>query len=267
MKLNYLLMAFVFGLAGWGGVRAEEEPNEMPYEFLYELSQLAAANTQVVLTVKSKREDLRPEDLVFTIHSASRGDLTVRVDASGQLVDFPVSEELLVENPVLTINQPPGSVTLNLMTKIPSGKMGEYPGVAKMFDFIDRGLRLEENMVSYGALALLAGKYPAGLSADGGLDLQTSEEPELELRLNGSGDDHVHLMSGDQDVRMDPVNGLITITPSSLLDWRNSWIRFCPAFLAAWDVKHEDGSWVAMNEIEEHFKSAWAREREKAQAQ
>jgi hypothetical protein len=57
MKLNYLLIAFVFGLAGWGGVRAEEEPNEMPYEFLYELSQLAAANTQFVLTVKSKRED------------------------------------------------------------------------------------------------------------------------------------------------------------------------------------------------------------------
>jgi hypothetical protein len=57
MKLHFLMWVFALGLIAIDAVRAEEEPNEMPYEFLYELSQLAAANTQFVLTVKSKRED------------------------------------------------------------------------------------------------------------------------------------------------------------------------------------------------------------------
>src|ERR1700742_1757126 len=68
--------------------------------------------------VESKGHKLAPADTTLTIQSQN-GPINVPVSRDGAVEDFPISTELLAENPLVVSNKPKGSLDLALQIRIP----------------------------------------------------------------------------------------------------------------------------------------------------
>jgi hypothetical protein len=68
--------------------------------------------------VESKGHKLAPADTTLTIQSQN-GPINVPVSRDGAVGDFPISAELLAENPLVVSNKPKGSLDLALQIRIP----------------------------------------------------------------------------------------------------------------------------------------------------
>jgi hypothetical protein len=68
--------------------------------------------------VESKGHKLAPADTTLTIQSQN-GPINVPVSRDGSVQNFPISAELLAENPLVVSNKPKGSLELALQIRIP----------------------------------------------------------------------------------------------------------------------------------------------------
>ena len=68
--------------------------------------------------IEAKGHKLVPADTTLTIQSHT-GAINVPVSRDGAIENFPISTELLAENPLVVANQPKGSLDLTLQIRIP----------------------------------------------------------------------------------------------------------------------------------------------------
>jgi len=68
--------------------------------------------------IESKGHKLVPINTMLTIHSHT-GAINVPVSRDGAIENFPISNELLAENPLVIANQPKGSLEVSLQIRIP----------------------------------------------------------------------------------------------------------------------------------------------------
>ena len=70
------------------------------------------------LLIESRGHKLAPADITVTIQSHT-GAINVPVSRDGAIQNFPISGDLLAENPLVVANQPKGSLELGLQIRIP----------------------------------------------------------------------------------------------------------------------------------------------------
>ena len=66
------------------------------------------------ITIASKNKAVQPTNIVFTIQSAVKGPIPVRLATNGDLIDFPHDQALRREDPYVTVNQPKDSLDITL---------------------------------------------------------------------------------------------------------------------------------------------------------
>ena len=69
-------------------------------------------------TIESKGHKLAPADTILTIQSQN-GPINIPISRDGAVENFPISNLLLAENPLIVANQPKGSLDLALQIRIP----------------------------------------------------------------------------------------------------------------------------------------------------
>jgi hypothetical protein len=103
---------------------------EVPYATLHGVLGAVKSVTpykqlRAVQRIESKSADVAPSAIRLSIRTAA-GEVAVPIAADGQL-DFPLSPELLAENPVVVTNQPAGSLTLSVSIELPPPDRAEWP--------------------------------------------------------------------------------------------------------------------------------------------
>lgn len=103
----------------------------IPYAKLHNAFQRAAKvnapNLRGIVAISSRNKAIKASSITLTINSKS-GAREVPVDFSGELRSFPLSAELLKENPPVVTNQPSGTVQLGggIGIEVPEGQSYSY---------------------------------------------------------------------------------------------------------------------------------------------
>lgn len=103
--------------------RADTTNATVPYAQLDRFFQIAQELDQSKLQVRvylySHNPAVRPEDILLTIQSATKGMIPVHVATNGEILNFPVQKDLSQENPPIVVNQPKGTMQILLSANIP----------------------------------------------------------------------------------------------------------------------------------------------------
>jgi hypothetical protein len=107
----------VLGLAWSAGLAAQSAPVGTPYAVLYQVlassRDIARYDRLIAIErIESKLGDVSPDRIMIEIR-ARTGTLRLRPARDGA-VDFPLTDALLAENPMVVTNQPKGSLTLSV---------------------------------------------------------------------------------------------------------------------------------------------------------
>jgi hypothetical protein len=109
---------------------ASETPQETtaPYRTLCQMAQVdfkastGFTNTQVTFTIGSKNPEVRISDISMFIDAKS-GRIPLAISSNGVMA-LPVSEELMKENPPVVVNQPKGSLTMEVKVTVSGAPSG-----------------------------------------------------------------------------------------------------------------------------------------------
>ena len=126
MKLVLILLAFILP-----SVIVAEDNGSMPYATLYGFFHDAAgiddANLHAMIAVESTQSGVKPSQISLTIQ-ASKGPIKLNLASDGEIRDFPMSWDLLGENPSILSNQPKGTLRLRVAInlKVPDSLTFSY---------------------------------------------------------------------------------------------------------------------------------------------
>lgn len=128
----------------------------MPYAKMDEVWQKADAIDRkklVVLTqVGSSNKAVKPSEIVMMIKS-SAGPIPIRLGPDGDVLEFPRTEALRKENPVIETNQPKGTLSLSMAIGLPVPDSLTFP-YARIAEGIAEGNKAVKAQA--GMLALVA---------------------------------------------------------------------------------------------------------------
>lgn len=244
-----VFFATVF-LTSSGWATAEEDPHSIPYEAFHALLQygtpdMNGTDTNRTFAVVSRLPDVSPTDIVFTIRSTNRS-YEIHLNENGYPIDFPLTPELLAENPPIFVNQPTGTVSVTArmnFTEPENGPIGTAI-VEWVSEIVRNGLRLQNNSVSYQALHHLLGRSPTfrGQSCEDDpaeeknfqVDLDCVRADPVVLEYKGFEAAGIRYHASNEDVDI-PINaeGLVSVPVSDSLWEANPWITFYPG-IADW---------------------------------
>jgi len=83
------------------------------------IAKIDPAKLQVWMFVASTNKSVHPSDITLTLHSASRGLISLPLGTNGQILKFPHDPELVRENPSFVANQPKGTLQLTVTIQLP----------------------------------------------------------------------------------------------------------------------------------------------------
>jgi len=87
----------------------------IPYAKLYSLfergAQIKSPHVRPIFVVQSTNKAVTPESITLTVQAKS-GVIPLKIDSDGEIHGFPVSAELLKENPPILTNQAKGSLRI-----------------------------------------------------------------------------------------------------------------------------------------------------------
>jgi hypothetical protein len=129
--------------------------------------------------IESKGHKLAPADTSLTIQSQN-GPITVPVSRDGAVENFPISTELLTENPLVVSNKPKGSLDLALQIRIPVPNQKRF-----RYSELVTGLK-EANHLFRRALGILAILAPRTKDLTFVFAPSGSGRPEVTVFWNGS---------------------------------------------------------------------------------
>ena len=120
------LVLLAVGTTGLAMESKSDHSSSIPYrmadDFWLLLNSVDTNKLQIQITLTSKGKTVHPQDICLTIHSSVKGPITFAPETNGLLATFPHDEALRRENPALTVNQPEGSMAVNIWCSIPVPK-------------------------------------------------------------------------------------------------------------------------------------------------
>ncbi len=103
-------------------IHATDTNAVIPYKDLSDMFQPMAeidrSKLEVLAFVSSTNKAVHPSDITLTIRSA-RGMIPVTVNTNGEILKFPLDQDLLRENPPVLANQPKGSIQMVVTVQFP----------------------------------------------------------------------------------------------------------------------------------------------------
>ncbi len=146
---------------------AAPEWREIPYKDLHEAFSRDfigdAKYARVTRSLRVQDENFRQEDLRLIV-AATAGPIEVAIDADGTVVNFPLSQALLQENPPVRTNAPPGklAMTMAFNSTVPPAESMPYAVIVEMTDEYNDLVRRR------GVMARLMMPKPKGLLVEFG---------------------------------------------------------------------------------------------------
>ena len=165
--------------------------------------------------VESKGHKLAPADTTLTIQSQN-GPINVPVSRDGAVEDFPISTELLAENPLVVSNKPKGSLDLALQIRIPVPNHKRFK-----YSELVTGLK-EANHLFRKAMGILAILAPQTKDLTFVFASSGSDRPEVTVFWNGSpetkfaDDDGMLTLRVNESAKKDP-EVLVSEIPEKIL--------------------------------------------------
>jgi hypothetical protein len=141
MKLVAILLALTLPVL----VLAEEN-GSMPYATLYGFFHDAAgiddSNLHAMIAVESDQPGVKPSQISLTIQ-ASKGPIKLNLADDGEIRDFPMSWDLLGENPPILSNQPKGTLRLRVAInlKVPDSLTFSYARLNELLQEANAAIR------------------------------------------------------------------------------------------------------------------------------
>ncbi len=175
-----------------------EDNGSMPYATLYGFFHDAAgiddSNLHAMIAVESTQPQVKPFQISLTIQ-ASKGPIKLNLASDGEIRDFPMSWELLGENPSILSNQPKDTLRLRVAInlKVPDSLTFTYARLNELLQEANVAIRKQ------------AGEY-SGLAPQGkGLifEFQRAGQPTISV-ISKSGTKTLHPdKNGDVTLPMD----------------------------------------------------------------
>lgn len=250
IKTFALVIAALFLTTASGFSADKEDPKSIPYQAFHAMLKVGTPGTNGVDTnctfvVASSLPDVSPSDIVFTIRSTNQ-PYEVHLDDAGYPIDFPLTPELLAENPSVFVNQPAGTVSITAWTAFTAPTNGPISQAVHSWvsEIVHDGLRLQDNAVSYQALHHLLQRPPTFRATVAGhkqaekpalqVDLEDVRANPVVLEYKGSEAAGIryHAANEGMDIPAD-ANGLVSLPVSDSLWEANPWITFYPE-IANW---------------------------------
>lgn len=185
MRKTSVLLALLMPLSVAAG---EPTSGATPYLALYQVlaparSIRAYDHLLAIERVESKLPGVRAQDIRITIR-ARGGAIAVPVAADGS-VDFPASDELQAENPVVETNQPKGSLMLTVHAALRVPDSLRVP-----WSEVDAGLRQAEELFAKTSEGSAANAKPRGVEIlfDGSGPASVTLAGKSELLLQAGAD-------------------------------------------------------------------------------
>jgi hypothetical protein len=122
------------------------ENARLPYHLLYNAQKAgtdlnrAHTNLLLVLTMESTQPDVKTSDLTAYI-GARAGKIPIEIGAAGNFT-LPLRDDLLAEDPWVIINQPKGTMKLNVQVGVISGPIGHAVHYTRIMQPVRDSLRL-----------------------------------------------------------------------------------------------------------------------------
>jgi hypothetical protein len=132
---------------------AAEDFGSMPYQKLYALFQdasgISAPNIRPIVVVNSTNKEVKPAAITLTIQ-ASNGPIKVAIEPDGEIRAFPMSPELLKENPTVLSNQPKGTLRLRggLTVQLPDALTYTYAQLDDLLEQANAAIKKQAGTMS-----------------------------------------------------------------------------------------------------------------------
>jgi hypothetical protein len=145
-RRGFWCIAIVVALFGSLGTLQAQESGQVPYATIHKVvsraQQVKHPQLRAIVTLESKTGAAK-KDMTMVVQAKS-GDINVPIGDDGEIRNFPMTPELLKENPPVRSNQPKGSSQLQvaLAAVLPDSPTYSYRELAQLLD--RRKCRAEE---------------------------------------------------------------------------------------------------------------------------
>ena len=140
-----------------------QEAGQVPYAVIHKAvtraQQVKHPKLRAVVSVEPKAKSAQANDVTMVIQAKS-GPIKVGIGEGGEIRDFPLTPELLKENPPVSSNQPKGTSQMRVAMEavLPDTTAYAYRDLADLLDAANAELKKQAGMLSMvmpGAKALL----------------------------------------------------------------------------------------------------------------
>ena len=181
------IAAIALALDGPAALHAQDS-GQVPYTTIHKVvsraNQVKHPKLRAVVALKSKDKNAKPATLVI---QAKSGPINVSIGEDGEIRNFPVTAELLKENPSVLSNQPKGTSQLlaTMEVVVPDGLSYSYRDLAQLLDDANAEIKKQAGMLSLLAprAKAIAFQFPAGSKET--VTIKRSEPQVLNADANG----------------------------------------------------------------------------------
>lgn len=112
------------------------------YGFFHDAAGLDDSNLHAMVAVESSEPEVKASQISLTIQ-ASKGPIKLSLGSDGEIRDFPMSWELLGENPLILSNQPKGTLRLRVAInlKVPDELIFSYGRLNELLQEANAAIR------------------------------------------------------------------------------------------------------------------------------
>ena len=130
-----------------------QETGQVPYAVIHKVvsraQQVKHPRIRAVVSLESKAAGAKPKDITMVVQAKS-GPINVSIGSDGEIRNFPISPELLKENPPVLSNQPKGSSQLRVGLEVvmPDSLTYSYRELAQLLDDANGEMKKQAGMLS-----------------------------------------------------------------------------------------------------------------------
>lgn len=165
-----------------------QETGQLPYASLHKVvsraQQVKHPKLRAVVRLQSKEKSAKAPTLVI---QAKSGPINVSVGADGEIRNFPLTPELLKENPPVLSNQPKGSSQLvaAIEVVVPDSSTWSYRELAQLLDAANAEIKKQAGMLSIMAPRAKAFSFHFGGGEKATVTIKRAEPQVLTADANG----------------------------------------------------------------------------------
>jgi hypothetical protein len=168
-----------------------EETGEVPYATIHKVlsraQQVKHPKLRAVVTLESKAGAAKQKPMTMVVQAKS-GRINVAVGEDGEIRNFPISAELLKENPMVQSNQPKGSSQLRVDFEavLPDRTSYSYKELAQLLDDANAEMKKQAGMLSMMLPRAKALSFEFGNAGKQTVTIKRAEPQVLTTDANGA---------------------------------------------------------------------------------